>query len=123
MTEITRGATQTDLSDLLDRVPRASLAFDAPGGIEAVAVGCKHLDGKFWVGFPLGDDGPPAGTHAMLLVDDGWYYFELRGLRVRGMLRVTQPPTGLNPELRWLELEPVKVNAWDYGSMRTRAAS
>ena len=56
----------------------------------------------------------------MLLIDDGWFYFELRGLRVRGALRDNAAPPGLDPELRWLELEPSKINAWDYGSMRAR---
>lgn len=123
MTEITREATLTDLKDLLDRVPHANLAFETPAGIEAIPVAFQHIEGQFWVGIPVGDGGPSIGSHAMLLIDDGRHYFELRGLRVRGMLRDTPVPPALGQALRWLELEPVKINAWDYGAMRPRGKS
>ncbi len=125
MTEMTRAATQTDLGDLLIRVPHANLAFETEDGIAAVPVGFAHVDGRYCVGLPRiggdSDDSPRAGQQAMLLIDDGWYYFELRGLRVRGALRDSPTPSELDPALRWLELEPHKINAWDYGSMRARA--
>jgi hypothetical protein len=120
MRAITRAATVADLNDLLDRVPHANLAFETPDGIDAMPVGFRHIDGQFWVGVPHGAGRPAAGTHAMLLIDDGWYYFELRGLRVRGMLRDTPAPPALGQALHWFELESVKVNAWDYGSLRPR---
>lgn len=124
MTEMTRSATQTDLDDLLERVPHANLAFETERGIAAVPVGFSHVDGRYWVGLPRADgdkaDDPRAGHQAMLLIDDGTYYFELLGLRVRGALLDSPAPPGLDSELRWLELEPSKINAWDYGSMRAR---
>ncbi len=120
MREITRAATLADLHDLLDRVPHANLAFETPAGIDAIPVGFRRIDEQFWVGLPRGESAPSAGTQAMLLIDDGWFYFELRGLRVRGVLRDTPAPPALGQALRWLDLEPEKINAWDYGSMRPR---
>ena len=123
MSEITRAATLTDLDELLDRVPHANLAFEAADGIEAIPVGFRRIDGRLWVGLPSTHGRPSVGSQVMLLIDDGWYYFELRGLRVRGILRDTPAPRILRRALRWLELAPIKVNAWNYGSMRARVKS
>jgi hypothetical protein len=120
MKQITRAATLSDSDDLLARVPHANLAFATSSGIDAMPVGFRYAEGRYWVGFPLAG-GPAAGTHAMLVIDDGWYYFELRGVRVRGMLRDAPPPPSVSTALRWLELEPIKINAWNYGSLRARA--
>lgn len=121
MKQVTRAAALADLGDLLDRVPHASLAFETAAGVEAIPVGFRRIEGQFWVGLPRGEGAPSAGTHAMLLIDDGVFYFELRGVRVRGILRDTPTPPALSQSLSWLELNPVKINAWDYGSMRERA--
>jgi hypothetical protein len=117
---ITREVALTDLNDLLDLVPHANLAFETPVGIDAIPVGFQRSQGQLWVGIRSSDANPSVGQQAMLLIDDGLYYFELRGLRVRGVLRDTPAPEALNPALRWLELEPVKVNAWSYGTMHAR---
>jgi hypothetical protein len=120
MKQTTREATLVDVNDLLDRVPHANLAFETSAGIDAIPVGFQRIEGQLWVGIRNSDANPSVGQQAMLLIDDGRYYFELRGLRVRGMLRDAPAPPSLDQAFRWLELEPVKINAWNYGSMRAR---
>ena len=120
MPEITRAATLDDSADLLARVPHANLAFATPAGIDATPVAFRYFDGHYWIGLPRGEETPTLGTHAMLLIDDGVFYFDLRGVRVRGTLRDAATPPALDNRLRWLDLEPLKINAWHYGSMRPR---
>ncbi len=50
----------------------------------------------------------------VLLIDDGEFYFELRGVRVRGTLR----DAGGGEH----EVVPAKVVTWDYGSMREKTS-
>ena len=59
----------------------------------------------------------------MLLVDDGQYTLELRGIRVRGHVGENHEwdTPGATDE-GWLELIPEKVICWDYGSMRRTAS-
>jgi hypothetical protein len=49
-----------------------------------------------------------------MLIDDGEFYFELRGVRVRGTLGDAGDGTR--------EVVPEKIVTWDYGSMRKRAS-
>jgi hypothetical protein len=57
--------------------------------------------------------GNPAAP-AVLLIDEGEFYFELRGVRVRGTFHEAGDGTR--------ELVPEKITTWDYGSMRKRAS-
>jgi hypothetical protein len=52
----------------------------------------------------------PDGARVVLLLDDGEFYFELRG--VRGTLRDAAGGTH--------EVVPEKIITWDYGAMRQR---
>lgn len=122
MRSITRTATLDDLHDLLDRPPRAYLAFDEHDAITAAPVTFCFIDGHYLVRLDESADAQPAlGDSAMLLVDDGHYSLQLRGFRIRGRLAegselLPPPATGSG----WLELLPEKVICWDYGSMRKK---
>jgi hypothetical protein len=54
-----------------------------------------------------------------LLVDAGWYWYELQSIRLRGTIRAaTTVPGDVDRTLTWLEVEPHTLVAWDYGSLR-----
>ncbi len=113
MKQITRAVALEDLRDLIDAPPRAHLAYVAEGAPEAVRVTCRR-DGERWlVALPPGTS-VPDGARVVLLIDDGEFYFELRGVRVRGTLR--DAGHGMR------EVVPEKVVTWDYGSMRRRTS-
>ena len=117
---ITRTATLDDLRDLLDRPPRAYLAFDDHEAIAAAPVTFRFIDGHYLVRLDESAGARPGpGDSAMLLVDDGHYSLQLRGLRIRGRLaesgEMLPPPVA---STGWLELLPEKIICWDYGSMR-----
>lgn len=73
---------------------------------------------------PRTETGPLLGPGELvkLLIDDGRWFFDLRGLWVRRRTApADQPPDGASASLVWLELRPDKVVAWDYGRLRQAA--
>ena len=116
MKRTTRAVRPEDLEDLLERPPRASLAFVRGGAIQLLPVALRYAEQRYLVGLPAGME-PPAGR-VKLLVDDGRWYFDLRGIWVRGLLRPCDAPAGAAVERTWFELTPEKVAAWHYGRMR-----
>jgi len=120
MKQITRAVALEDVRDLLERVPHAHVAWHDGDRVSAIAVSFRFADEKYWIGVPP-DTAPLGGAQAMLLIDEGWYYFDLRGLRVRGRVAPADvPPPGSSAALRWLALLPEKLIAWDYGTMRQK---
>ena len=111
MKQITRTVAVEELHGLLDGAFGGYLGYVASGEAEAVRVTARR-DGERWlVWLPAGvalDD----GARVVLLVDDGEFYFELRGVRVRGELR----DAGGGER----EIVPAKIVTWDYKAMRER---
>jgi hypothetical protein len=111
--QITRLTDLDALGDLIEAPPRAYLAYVADGLPDATPVTCRRdADGRWLVALPP-DVSLPDDARVALLIDDGDYYFQLRGVRVRGVLR------GAMDGAR--ELAPDRVVCWDYGTMRRRA--
>jgi hypothetical protein len=71
--------------------------------------------GRYLAGLP---EGAPPPERVKLLVDDGPWYFDLRGVWARGALAACEAPEGTAEGLAWFELTPEKTAAWHYGSMR-----
>ncbi len=116
MKRVTRAVRPEDLRELLEHPPRATLAFVREGQIHALPVAFKFDAGRYLVGLP--DDAISPANRVKLLVDDGPWYFDLRGLWARGALTPCDPPAGGSKEHAWFELMPEKTVAWHYGSMR-----
>ncbi len=113
--EITRAVTPEDLGDLLEEPPRAAVATVRDGRAEAVPVEFRYESGRYFVRAAAGLE---AGPRAALLIDDGCYHAELRGISVRGHLAAPDaPPPGLGG---FLEVVPERKSAWHYGAMRKR---
>lgn len=114
------------MRELLEAAPRANIAFRRGDAVEASPVAFRFRAGRYWIGAPRTDAGPVlrAGEVVKLLVDDGRWFFDLRGLWARG--RTTPAPADQVPEdasssLAWFEVVPDKVVAWHYGTLRTVA--
>ncbi len=119
MKSVTRDIDPRLAQDLLERVPRACLSFAGERGPRVEPVRVVWQNGGCLVGLPPGADARPApGQEAVLLVDEGIYYFELRAIYIRGSLQPIAAPTGERAGGAWFALAPVKAVAWDYGSMR-----
>ncbi len=116
MRRVTRAVRPEDLRPLLEQPPRATLAFVTESRIQAVPVGLRYEDGRYLLRLPSGME-PPAGR-VKLLLDDGPWYFDLRGVWVRGRLVPCERPGGGGEGGPWFELKPEKAAAWHYGRMR-----
>jgi hypothetical protein len=120
MAHVTQRVAPAALDDLLERPPRAGIAFTAGGRIEVLPVAYRREAGRHRIGVERGllpATGAP--EHAVLLVDDGRYWFELRAVTLRGRLLAAADPSGGGAsDLVWLELVPERSVAWDYGRLR-----
>ena len=119
MMVVTRAVSPAHLQDLLERAPRASIAFKEAGGVVAAPVAFRYQAGHYWIGVPKGRASPQMQEEVKVLVDDGCYWFQLRGLWLRGRLSpAEEAPQGTPTGLDWFELAADKVVAWDYGVLR-----
>ncbi len=116
---VTRDIDPGSAQDLLERVPRACLAFAGDNGPLLQPVEVVWQGGRFLAGIPEGTASRPlSGQEVVLLIDEGIYYFDLRALTIRGPAQPAAVPPGARAGCAWLELIPTKMVAWDYGKMR-----
>ncbi len=106
------------LRDLLDQPRRATVTFVDGNAVEAIPVRARCQGDSYAFGTTVDD---LAAREIVLLLDDGRYWWELRGISVRGLAR-RMDAVGLREgdveQLTWYAVEPTRVLAWDYGSMR-----
>lgn len=122
MARVTQRVDPADLDDLLERPPRAAIAFADGARIEALPVVYRRDGGRHRFG--VARDGVPAAgapERVVLVVDDGRYWFELRAVTLRGRLVAAEPPAQAASDLLWLELLPEHSVAWDYGTLHEEA--
>ena len=108
------------LEDLLDRALRACVSLNDEGEPLALPAAFHRRADLYWVGgVPWTHDELLAeGTRVTVVIDEGAYWFELRGISISGALSSKgAPPPNECPELRWLELRAERVTAWDFGSI------
>jgi hypothetical protein len=121
MKRVTRNVDPRELQDLLERPPRAYLAFNDSGAIGAIPVTFRFSNGRYRIGISSrsASQTPRLGQAVTLLIDDGQYYFELRAIKIRGVTAATDRiPQGAVSDLNWMEVLAEKVVAWNYGRMR-----
>jgi len=117
--EVTRDIDPKEAEDLLERVPRACIAFARPDGPQVQPVKLARRESRYLIGGPLDAASvPDEGGEVVLLVDEGVYLFDVRGIHIRGYIKLTKTLQGLPEGFTWIELEPSKTTAWDYGRMR-----
>jgi hypothetical protein len=120
---VTHAVDAERMRELLERAPRACIGFVHDGRAELVPVELRLRAGRYWIGVsPVGSDPVPGPDQPLkLLVDEGMYYFDMRGIWIRGRASFgAAPPEGGAPNLRWFQLVPEKCVAWDFGAMRER---
>ena len=116
---VTRDVDPAAVRDLLDQPPRATVAF-VDGGGAAVLPALAQVDGDRRL-FAVAADAAPAldRREVVLVIDDGPYWFQLRGISVRGIANRIDTPTGAAAtQLAWYTVETRRVLAWDYGTVR-----
>ena len=65
-------------------------------------------------------DRPSLGDEVVLVIDEGVQFFDLRAIYIRGTVSAEGLPAD-DSGLRWLEVEPTKIVAWDFSEMRVAA--
>jgi hypothetical protein len=112
---VTQRVTIEDLTDLATNPPRAALAFSTATGPEcmpAVVRSTDHIEVGVDRAALAGLDLPDRAT---LVVDDGRYWFELRAIVRRGVLRnVDVEP---DDPIAWFRFDTRSSAAWDYGAL------
>jgi hypothetical protein len=115
---VTRDVEPDALHDLLEQPPRATIAF-VRDGCPAVLPARASVDGghRFAV---RKDDAPELDGHeVVLLIDDGPFWFQLRGISVRGIARRAAPPADVPAaQVVWYAIEARRILAWDYAKVR-----
>jgi hypothetical protein len=101
------------LGDLLARPVRASVTYLDGDGIAIVPVRARFMANRPFIGLPAG--GPDfAGKEVVVLVDDGPWWFRLRGASFRGIAERDIEADGVV----WWTVTPRRTLAWDYGTIR-----
>jgi Pyridoxamine 5'-phosphate oxidase len=119
MRRVTRNVDLEAARDLLERVPRACLAVAGEDGPQALPVMLAWQDGRYLAAIPEDvPGGPSAGQEAVLLVDEGVHFFDLRAVYIRGRVETVEAPEGAPSGRSWFELLRGKAIAWDYGKLR-----
>ncbi|MBI1816148.1 MAG: hypothetical protein HYR72_14315 [Deltaproteobacteria bacterium] len=112
---VTRDVEPAVLNDLRDGPARASVAFVDSGAVDVVPARARCRADVYQLG--VSADVAPDLTHreVVLVIDDGPYWFQLRGLSVRGVAeRVAQTDAD---GLDWYMIKTKRVLAWDYGTI------
>jgi hypothetical protein len=119
MKHITRDIDPLDAHDLLERVPRASLAFVNDHGPCAQPIAFVWREGRYFAGIADTTNlQPTVDQEVVLLVDEGVYFFDLRAIYIRGRVNPVEAPPGVSAGRAWFEVIPLKTVAWDYGTLR-----
>lgn len=108
------------LAEALIANARAAIAFDCNGKVEAVPVLCRIQGDRLWIGVAR-EAAPPASSfgRSVLVLDDGQFWFELRGHTWRGRIEAAvDGASGATDDLLWLRFVPSGAGAWDYGALR-----
>lgn len=116
---VTRDVDVSAVRDLLERPPRATVAFVEAGSVDLLPARARYSAESHL--FAVRDDAAPDldQREVVLVIDDGPYWFELRGISVRGVAARSAPPAGAAAgHLIWYAIEPRRVLAWDYGAIR-----
>jgi hypothetical protein len=116
---VTRDVEPATVRDLLEDPPRAAVAFVEAEEVDVLPARARFDDGVS-IFAVRADVAPDLGGREVVLVrDDGPYWFELRGISVRGVAkRAAAPDDESGRHLVWYAIEPRRVLAWDYGALR-----
>lgn len=116
---VTRDAEPSTLRDLLERPPRATVAFVNRDQAEVVPARAQFRADTYRFGVLPEVATDLENREVVMVIDDGPYFFELRGISVRGLAKRTRrPEPGDGDALVWYVIEPRRILAWNYEAMR-----
>jgi len=116
---ITLNIDPVEARDLLERVPRACVAFTGDEGPQVELVTVLFKDDRYLIGMPSsGASHLTVDEEVVLLVDDGVNFFDLRAIYVRGHFQELGQVEGLAGDFVWVEVQPTRIVAWDYARIR-----
>ena len=119
MKKVTRDIDPGSAQDLLERAPRACISFASDQGPQVYPVRFQWQEDRYLISLSAAADAlPDTGQEVVLLVDEGTYYFELRAIYIRGLVKPADSLPGRSSGRNWFEVDPHKVVAWDYGRLR-----
>jgi len=112
---VTRDVDVAALSDLRDHPPRASVAFVDGAAVDLLPARARCSADTYQFAVPAALAPDLTQREVVLVIDDGPYWFQLRGLSVRGVAeRLETAADGLI----WYAIVPRRILAWDYGAIR-----
>jgi hypothetical protein len=114
---VTRDVELSAVPDLLKTPPRATVAHVQDEEVDVLPVRA-HCAADVYAFGVRGGSCDFAGREVVLVIDDGSYWFELRGVSVRGIATRIDAPPQAAMGLTWYAIEARRVLAWDYGSIR-----
>ena len=116
---VTRDVEPRALRDLLEHPLRATVAFVDRDTVELLPVRARFNSETHRFGVLPGAAPDLDDLEVVLVIDDGPYWFELRGISVRGIAkRIDRPEPGDTGGHAWYSIEPRRMLAWDYGTVR-----
>ena len=119
MKRVTRNIDPGCARDLLERVPRACIAFASDHGPQGQPIALVWHDGRYLADIPEdADRRPGSDQEVVLLIDEGIYFFDLRAIYIRGRVKPAEAPRDAPSGRTWFEVVPSKMVAWDYGALR-----
>lgn len=118
MTRVTRDVDLHAVDVLLQHAAHATLAFVDGEAVDLLPVRPRFSDDRHFFGVSARAAPDLDRREVVLLLDDGAYWFELRGISVRGTASRTEPPVSGEPShLAWYVITPRRTLAWDYGTL------
>ena len=119
MGRVVQRVDPVQLAGVLAPHARAAIAFDRDGAVEALPVRYRRRGEEHLVGIARDAMPEPASfARAVLVLDDGSYWFELRAVTWRGRLVPARAEAVGDPgDLVWHAFVPIGAVAWDYGTL------
>jgi hypothetical protein len=108
-----------EAADLLTAA-RACVAVVIDGVPRLEPAVVTYEDPLFLVGVARGSIDASDVDEAVLVLDEGVRFFDLRAIYVRG---APSPTDERGDDRVWFAIDPTKVSCWDYGRLRLRDAA
>lgn len=116
---VTRDVEPSTLWDLLENPPRATLAFVDRDRADVLPVQARCRADTYRFGVVPAIAADLDNRDVVLVIDDGAYWFDLRGISVRGVARrIDRVEAGEADALAWYVIEPRRILAWNYAAIR-----
>jgi hypothetical protein len=118
---VIRDVEPSTLKDLLEHPPRATVAFIGRERAEVLPVWARYRADTYQFGVLPEVATELENREVVLVIDDGPYFFELRGVSVRGLAKRidrAEPCETTTNALAWYVIEPRRILAWNYDTIR-----